>query len=136
MRKPGDMWTEADAKALRVLSRIGITKSEAARRLGRHQSTISNHSRLAGLTWKPPPKGPPRPKPAPKGPRPRPWTENDDLLLAQLAAAGVPKGLAANRLDRAYNTVWIHAKRLGLIFERDREARLRHKQWDSARSSK
>lgn len=136
MRKRGDRWTKAETNSLRALSKIGITKSEAAGRLERHQSTISNHSRLAGLTWKPPPKGPPRPKPAPKGPRPRPWTENDDLLLAQLAAAGVPKGQAANRLDRAYNTVWKHAKRLGLIFERDREAWLRHKQRDSARSSK
>ena len=136
MRKRGDKWTKAEAKALGVLSKIGITKSEAARRLGRHQSTISDRSRLARLTWKPPPKRPRRAEPAPTGLWPRPWTEKDDLLLAQLAATEVPIGRAANRMDRAYNTVWKHAKRLGLKFERDREARLRHKQWDSARSSK
>ena len=84
MRKPGDIWTKAEAKALREMSRIGITKTEAARRLGRHPSTISVHARQAGLTWKPPRKRLPRPKPAPKGPRPRPWTEKDDVLLAQL----------------------------------------------------
>ena len=30
-------------------------------------------------------------------------------------------------MDRAYNTVLVHAKRLELRFERDREARSRHK---------
>jgi hypothetical protein len=129
MRRRGDVWTNAEARALRELSKLGITKVEAARRLGRHHSTIRVHARLEGLTWKPPPKRPLRPKRAPEGPKPRPWTERDDRLLAQLAAAGVPKGLAANRMDRAYNTVWKHAKRLELKFERDREARLRRKRF-------
>jgi hypothetical protein len=39
----------------------------------------------------------------------------------------MPVGLAANQMDRAYNTALKHAKRLGLKFERDRHARLRHK---------
>jgi phosphoglycolate phosphatase-like HAD superfamily hydrolase len=126
MRKPGDRWTKAEAKALRKLSTIGITKSEAAHRLGRHYSTVSVHARMAGLSWKPPER-PPQPKPAPKGPRPRPWTEKDDRLLAQLATEGVPIGQATNRMDRAYNTVLKHAKRLDLRFERDREASSRRK---------
>lgn len=129
MRRRGDGWTEAEARALRTLSRIGITRSEAALRLGRHPSTISVHARLAGLTWKPPPKRPPRPRPAPKGLIPRPWTDREDLLLAKFAAAGVPIGQAANRMDRAYNTVLKHAKRLELRFERDRDARTRHKRF-------
>jgi phosphoglycolate phosphatase-like HAD superfamily hydrolase len=129
MRKLADGWTRAEAAALLRLSKIGISKSEAARRLGRHQSTISVHARLAGLTWKPPPKRPPQAKPRPKGPRPRPWTDNDDRLLAQLAAAGVPIGQATNRMDRAYNTVLKQAKRLRLKFERDREGRTRHKRF-------
>jgi hypothetical protein len=125
VRKPGDEWTEAEARTLRRLSRIGVTKSEAGRRLGRHASTISHRSRQAGLTWKQPPKRPPRAKPAPKGPRFKPWTEKDDLLLAQLAASGVPIGLAANQVDRRYNTVLRHAKLLRLKFTRDRKAKLR-----------
>jgi hypothetical protein len=124
----GEVWTKADATALRRLSTIGITRVEAARRLGRHPSTISDRARLAGLRWKPPPKSAPRPKPTHKVPRPRPWTEKDDLLLAQLAATGVPVGLAANRIDRTYNTVLRHVKLLGLKFGRDREARSRHGQ--------
>ena len=93
--------------------------------LGRHASTVSEHIVLAGLTRKTPPKKPKAPKPTPPGPRP--WGEKDDLLLTRLAAEGVPIGLAANQIDRAYNTVWKHAKRLGLKFERDRLARLRHR---------
>jgi hypothetical protein len=128
MRKSGDMWKKTDARSLRQLSRIGISKSEAARRLGRHPSTISVRSRLAGLTWKSPPKRPRPTKPAPKGPRGRPWTEKDDRQLTQLATAGVPIGRTANQVDRAYNTVLKHAKLLGLQFQRDREAWLRRKQ--------
>jgi len=48
--------------------------------------------------------------------------------LKQLAADGTPVGLAANEMDRAYNTVRNHAKGLGLKFERDRFARIRHRQ--------
>lgn len=128
MRKQGDAWTEREAAALRKLSKIGITQTEAARRLGRHQSTISVRSRLAGLRWNPPSKRPPSKKPAPRGPKPRPWTVTDDQLLAQLAASGVPIGLAANQIDRRYNTTLRHAKLLGLRFERDRGAWSRRKQ--------
>lgn len=61
-------------------------------------------------------------------PGPRLWTSKDDLLLTQLAADGVPIGLAANQLDRAYSTVVKHAHALGLQFERDRQARIRHRE--------
>jgi hypothetical protein len=37
-------------------------------------------------------------------------------MLKQQAADGVPIGLAANRIDRRYNTVLKHARRLGLKF--------------------
>jgi hypothetical protein len=79
MRQRGDEWTEAEAAALGELSRIGITKSEAARRLGRHQSTISVRARRAGLRWKPPPKRLPSEKPAPVGPSSRSWTSEDEV---------------------------------------------------------
>lgn len=121
------MWAEAEADALREMASLGISKSEAARRLGRHPSTVSIHSRRVRLEWTPPPKRPRRDKQLPVGPIPRPWTDVDDRLLTELAAAGVPIGLAANHIDRDYNTTRSHSKQLGLKFERDRKARLRHR---------
>jgi hypothetical protein len=126
MRRPGDIWTKKEAAALRKMATAGISRTEAARRLGRHASTVSKHILLMELEWKPPPREPRAVKPL-LGPAPRPWSEKDDLRLTQLAAEGVPIGLAANRIGRAYNTVLKHAKRLGLKFERDRFAKLRHR---------
>lgn len=57
----------------------------------------------------------------------RQWTPIEDQWLAKLAAMGTPVGLAANEMDRSYNTVLRHAKLLGLKFQRDRQARLRHR---------
>jgi transposase len=73
MRKRGDVWTEA--KALREMSTLGISKSEAARRLGRHSSTISVRSRRADLRWTSQPKQIRKAKPPPLGPIARPWTK-------------------------------------------------------------
>jgi DNA-binding CsgD family transcriptional regulator len=127
MRKRGDAWTAAESEALRQLSTAGITKSEAARRLGRHAWTIYSHSRRAGLKWTPPPR-PRSENPAGISLSSRPWTTEEDRKLMQLASQGVPIGLAANQMDRAYNTVRKHAGRLGLAFDRDRQARARHRQ--------
>jgi hypothetical protein len=126
MRRPGDIWTKEEAAALLKMATMGVTRTEAARRLGRHASTVLKHIMLARIEWKPPARKP-RPEKPLLGPTARPWSEKDDQLLTRLAAEGVPIGLAANRMDRAYNTVLKHAKRLGLKFERDRFARLRHR---------
>ncbi len=72
MRKRGDVWTEAAAEALREMASLGISKSEAARRLGRHPARISVRSRRAELRWTPAPKQPRKAKPPPLGPIPRP----------------------------------------------------------------
>jgi hypothetical protein len=54
-RGKGDVWTNADAAALRELSAAGISQVVAAQLLGRHPSTISVRARRAGLKWTPPP---------------------------------------------------------------------------------
>jgi hypothetical protein len=118
MRRQGDSWTSAESAALRKLAALGISRVEAARRLGRHASTISVRARRAGLKWTPPPAPPKSKKAMPAGPSARPWTDEDDRMLKQLAAGGVPIGVAANRIDRRYNTVLKHARRLGLKFAR------------------
>jgi hypothetical protein len=120
------MWTEAEAEALREMASLGISKSEAARRpLGRHSATISVRSRRADVRWTPPPKQSRKAKPPPLGPIPRPWTEEDDRLLSELAASGVPVGLAAKEIDCDRNTTLRHSKLLGLIWQRDTRARAR-----------
>jgi hypothetical protein len=42
-----------------------------------------------------------------------------------LAVAGTPLGLAANALNRDYNTTLRHSRRLGLKWQRDTQARAR-----------
>jgi hypothetical protein len=88
--------------------------------------------RLRSLLRQPPPASVPAPdQPRPNGTVARPWTSEDDQMLTQLASDGVPIGLAANQLDRAYNTVLKHARSLGLQFERDRYGRTRHKETEA-----
>jgi transposase-like protein len=127
VRRRGDKWTDAEAALLRELAAAGVSRAEAARRLGRHPSTVSVRVRRDGLHWTPPARNPTPERLARAQPSWRPWTDEDDDLLKQLAAEGIPIGIAANQMDRAYNTALKHAKRLGLNFQRDRLSRQRRK---------
>jgi hypothetical protein len=116
--------TAEEREKLRELAAAGISRVEAARVLGRSHSMVVKRVQEMGLDWRPPPKPPAKPKP-PRGPAPRLWTADDDRQLTELAAAGVPIGQAAHRIDRQYNTVVRHSKALGLSWQHDTQARAR-----------
>lgn len=116
-------WTTAESDRLIELASTGITRIEAAALMGRGAGILRAHARALGLDWV----DPAPPVREPKGLPPRPWTAEEDRRLSELATQGVPIGLAANHMDRAYNTVVLHARRLRLSFERDRLARTRHR---------
>jgi hypothetical protein len=126
-RTPRRAWAKADSDRLIKLAGRGITRRKAAELMRRDVGTVRSHAEALGLSWAEPPRLAPKPS-EPRGPIPRPWTTDDDRALTELAHDGLPVGLAANEMDRAYNTVRTHARRLGLTFERDRYARVRHRQ--------
>jgi len=120
-------WTDGDSERLLELASAGIMRIEAAELMGRGVGTLRANARALGIDWLNPPPPPPKLL-EPKGPPPRLWTADDDKRLARFAAEGMPIGLTANQMDRSYNTVRRHAQQLGLKFDRDRFARIRHRE--------
>lgn len=102
-----------EKRQLRELATAGISMVEGGRRLHRDPSTVVRHSHLLGLNWRRPP-AVTKAQPTRREPSPNAWTEPDDRWLLALAAAGWTVGLAANEMDRAYNTVLRHSKKPGI----------------------
>jgi transposase len=116
MRRPGDIWTEKEEARLRKMATMGITRTEAARRLGRHASTVSEHIRLAGLEWKSP-RARRRPSKRAAGKKMvRYWTQEEHLKLEELAATGMGIGRAAMEIDRDLAATWRKARSWGIKF--------------------
>lgn len=90
------VWTATDDAVLMRLAHKGITKSDAARRLGCDHSTVSRRVIRLGIGWREPlPKVPSKP-----GSSRRSWTTADDEMLRRLSEAGWSHGMAALELDR------------------------------------
>lgn len=113
--------TMAEREQLRGLSTAGITRVEAARRLGRSPSMVIRRVKEMDLEWTPPP----RRSRLEKEPwaNPHAWTDADDRWPLALAEAGWTQGMAANEMDRPHNTVIRHSKQLGIQWPRRGKSR-------------
>ena len=84
-------WSAAEVERLRRLAGEGITRRDAARRLGRDASTVYRRVAQLGLEWLDPP---PRPGAKPlKAEAIGYWTGEDDRLVKALAKAGWTHGV-------------------------------------------
>jgi hypothetical protein len=114
--KPGRQnWTSTEAVQLARLARVGITKVEAARRLGRHRRRFTARPESRAYLH----------ATAEAQPAPRLWTAPEDELLRELSVQGGPLYHAANQLDRDYFTTWRARTPARLTWRRDTQARPR-----------
>jgi transposase len=114
-------FSSAELEQLQLFAGAGISRVEAARRLGRSPSTVIRRVSQMGLEWTPPP----RHQGAEKLPwvNPNAWTEADDRWLIALAEAGWTQGMAANEMDRPHRTIWRHSKMLGIRWPKGSKSR-------------
>lgn len=110
-------FSAVEVRALRELAAAGITRVEAARRLGRSHSTVVRQVQQMRLEWIAPPRTTPRRR-MPPSPSAYAWTVADDEWLLALHAAGWTQGMASNEMNRPHGTVWRKSKKLGIEWPR------------------
>lgn len=114
---PSRRWSEAEETFLRAAAVAAIPNSAIASRLNRTPYAVRRRREATGMT----------------GPRARPYTAEEDTLIAATIQRGEPLAKLADTLGRSHDALRLHASQLGLLRVKRRrrwtvadDERLRH----------
>lgn len=96
---PTRQWSEAEEAFLRAAAAYAIPSSAIASRLNRTPYAIRRRRETIGVT----------------GPRARPYTAEEDALIAATIQRGEPLATLADTLGRSHDALRLHARQLGLL---------------------